>query len=55
MENKNFKSEEVYQEWCRQMVGGIHMSTITMNEERIKEIIEEIRVKMHVPEGNTLY
>lgn len=52
--NYKFNSENEYQLWCQNKINGIYYSNIAMNNEKIKEHVQDIARTLHCSEGEHL-
>ena len=52
--NYKFNSEKEYQLWCQNKINGIYYSNIAMNNEKIKEHVQDIARTLHCSEGQRL-
>lgn len=52
--NYKFNSENEYQLWCQNKINGIYYSNIAMNNEKIKEHVQDISRTLHCSEGEHL-
>lgn len=52
--NYKFQSENEYQLWCQNKINGIYYSNIALNDEKIKEHVQDIARTLHCSEGEQL-
>ena len=49
-----FRTKEEYYEWCDTIITRIYYGAIAMNNEGIKDQVEEIMKTLHISEGDYL-
>lgn len=49
-----FNTEDEYQIWCHKMIMSIYYARIAMNNEKIKNVVQEIGITLHCSEGEQL-
>ena len=54
-ENCRFASHDEYIKWCEAMVTKIYYAQIAMNNQPIREVVEEIGRKLWLQEGVELF
>ena len=53
--NYKFDSRDEYTEWCVRMVQDIGLAAIMVDNEKIRDIVEEIQTTHHCSEGVELW